>query len=346
MKLHIMLSVSLGLVGGAASHAAAQGQGGAAAPPMPVAPAPSSGPAPVAAPPVAPSTPPSSPSDPGMTSPPASTTPAAAGASPIAATPVSAPEIAAPPVNRVAAQFLSLGRQDGTSRVGAELGYVSIDDNDMTPLRIGLYGQYVTPNGLGVYGALQISHASIEGESATALGNLELGGVYASKLGTIEGVGRVGIALPTAADDDFEDMISNVLGSYSRLDDVVHALPDSTWLRLSGSPIVRRQGATARADFGIDLPVATERDIELDAILHANFAAGLVSGPHQISLELVNLFFIEDEIERLHSAGASYRFDTGAAAFHAGIFKPFSSEDDLEDLTFTLVAGVSASIDG
>lgn len=267
--------------------------------------------------------------------------PTSSSIAPVPATPAT-PE-------RVASQFLTLGRQDGVSRLSIELGYVAVDGDeeafDVTPLRVGLYGQIVDPSGMGGYGSVNIAHLSGEGDSATALGNLELGGVYAGTLGTIEGVGRLGIALPTAADDDFADVLANVLSSYSRIDDIVHALPDVTWIRASGSPIIRRQGMTLRADLGVDLPVAAEDNLDPDPILHANLGGGLVAGPHQVSLELVNLFIMgDDEAERLHSVGASYRAELDKVAPYFGVFKPFGSDGDFDELTFSLIGGVSGDL--
>lgn len=342
MKLHILLSVSGCLVGGAVAHAQAQsGPSASSAPPV------------AAVAPASPSTPAAPPEDPAVAAtPPEATATSEASipaVTPVPSTPMLEPPASVPAPDRVVSQFLSLGRQDGVSRIGAELGFVSVDTSDgaddLTPLRIGLFGQYVAPAGFGGYGALNIARVSGEGESATGLSDLELGGIFSGKLGTIEGVARFGVALPTASDDDLGDVLSNILGAYSRIDDMVLALPNTSWIRISGSPVIRRQGVTVRADFGADIPVAAEDGFDPDPVLHLNLAGGLVAGQHQASLELVNLFFMGDETERISSIGGSYRFDLGTATPYFGLFKPFGSDGDFDNLTLTLLAGVSGTID-
>lgn len=315
MKLPIILSVSCGLIGGAVAPAGAQ-------PAAPVSPR--------ISPPVAPPAAPTS-----------------AAAPPAMAAPPSPPAVvAAPaPAERVEAQFSSLDRQDGVSRLGVELGYANLNDEvDVTPLRIGLYGQYVAPAGVGGYGSLNIAHVLGEEGSDTAIGNLELGGLYAVALGSIEGVGRIGVALPTASDEDIGDLFANLSGTYSRLGDLVLGVPTASWLRLSGSPILRGKSFLLRADLGIDIPLTHDDGIEPDPFFRANLAAAFVHGPHQLSAEVVNVFTMDGANDSLHSIGGTYRIDLGNVTPYLGLFDPFSSEDaeDYEEpVNFTLLLGAS-----
>lgn len=242
------------------------------------------------------------------------------------------------------AQFLTLDRVDGVSRVGVELSYVHVDSNDTwTPVRLGLWGQYVAPSGVGGFGALDLSYLGTAGDSETAIGNLEVGALYATNFASFQGVGRASILLPTAG-DELGDFITNFVGIGSRITDLTHAYPNSTWLRLSGSPIVRRANFLFRADLGIDIAVHVEDDGDIDPILHGNLAAAYVQGPHQLGAEFVTLFSTgSDDSERLHSLGVSYRGTFGEVSPYGGISFPFASGDDDDDFgDFALTGGVSS----
>lgn len=244
------------------------------------------------------------------------------------------------------AQFLTLDRVDGVSRAGVELSYISVDSDDtLTPVRLGLWGQYVAPSGVGGFGALDLSYLGTEGDSETAIGNLEVGALYAANFASFQGVGRASILLPTAG-DELGDFVTNFVGIGSRLTDLTHAYPNSTWLRLSASPIVRRPNFLLRADLGIDIAVHVEDEGEVDPIAHGNLAAAYVQGPHQLSAEFVTLVSTDSEdSERLHSLGISYRGTFGEVSPYGGISFPFTSgdgseDDDLGD--FAITGGVSS----
>lgn len=243
------------------------------------------------------------------------------------------------------AQFLTLDRVDGVSRAGVELSYISVDSDDtLTPVRLGLWGQYVAPSGVGGFGALDLSYLGTDGDSETAIGNLEVGALYAANLASIQGVGRASILLPTAG-DELGEFVTNFVGIGSRITDLTHAYPNSTWLRLSASPIVRRPNFLLRADLGIDIALHVEDDEDIDPIAHGNLAAAYVQGPHQLGAEFVTLFSTgSDDNERLHSLGVSYRGTFGELSPFGGVSFPFASgdgsDDDLGD--FAITGGVSS----
>jgi hypothetical protein len=275
--------------------------------------------------------------------------PAAAAAVAPAAAPSEAPapestEVIPSPTgaHAIDAQFVTLDRVDGLSRAGVDLSYTHYDSDafDVTPLRIGLWGQYVADSGLGGLVALDLSYATGDGESESAIGNLEVGALYAADLGSLQGVGRASLLIPTAS-DELADFATNVAGIYSRLTDFTHSSANSTWLRLSASPVVRRDAILVRADAGFDLAVSTEDGGDADPFLHANVALGYVQGPHQISAELVNVFILgEDDTSRASSLGASYRGTFGGLSPYAGAFLLLGEEgNNLPD--FALTGGVS-----
>jgi hypothetical protein len=246
----------------------------------------------------------------------------------------------------VDAQFITLDRVDGLSRLGVELSYVNLEESDafdVIPLRVGLYGQYVTPQGLGGFGALNVTYITSDEEDESAIGNLEAGAIYAANLGSFEGVGRASVLLPTAG-DEIADVFTNLLGATSRLTDFAHAAPDSTWLRLSGSPVVRSGNVVFRGDVGVDLAVLTEDDADIDPIAHFNVGLGFVQGQSQISAELVTLLlFGEEDNERVNSLGVSYRGTFGTYAPYAGLFW-FLGEDNNDLSNFSLTFGLSSQL--
>jgi hypothetical protein len=242
----------------------------------------------------------------------------------------------------VEAQFVTLDRVDGRSRAGVDLSYSHFDSDvfDVTPLRFGLWGQYVADSGLGGLVALDLSYATGDGESESSIGNLEVGALYAADLGAVQGVGRASLLIPTAS-DELADFATNVAGISSRLTDFSHSSANSTWLRLSASPVVRRDALLVRADAGVDLAVSTEEDFDADPFLHANLALGYLQGPHQLAVEIVNVFVLgDDDTSRVSSLGASYRGTFGELSPYAGAFLLLGEEENnLPD--FSLTGGVS-----
>lgn len=261
--------------------------------------------------------------------------------------------------SRPTAQFLTLDRYDGASRFVIDLAYTSFDSGDVTtiPLRFGLFGQYVSSSGLGGYGMLNVSLLKGEDDTSNALGNLEGGVVYATKLGTTDFVGRAGLVLPTAPKgDEVEAFITNAINSFSRIHDTALFSPGITWLRASGSPIWRRDNFLVRADVGVDVPLNYDEDIYEDyrfvPVLHAALGVAYLTNGHQLGVELVNTVIIdvegepqdddeeEDNINNFHSLGVSYRYDLGKLSPFLGFAKLFSS-DEIEELEFTFTGGVS-----
>src|SRR4051794_36888333 len=87
------------------------------------------------------------------------------------------------------ASFVTLDRVDGVSRAGVEASFVSLDDFGdgvaQSAMRYDVHAQDVSSRtGFGVYGTIPVSVYSRSGYSASgALGNIELGGLFARSLG-------------------------------------------------------------------------------------------------------------------------------------------------------------------
>src|SRR5688500_9516140 len=105
----------------------------------------------------------------------------------------------------------TMDRVTDHSNFNASLGYVVFDEDLVDlGLRAELGGEYLTPAGFGGYGALPISYISGNDESDTAIGNLELGGLYVLPVAaTSKVVLRGGVSLPTGPkSDDFESFLN------------------------------------------------------------------------------------------------------------------------------------------
>ncbi len=237
-------------------------------------------------------------------------------------------------------------------RLGLELGYsmYDVDELTVTPLRLGVFGQYVLPSGFGGYTQFNLSFVRYDDDTSgqntgVGLSNLELGAIFAVEEGALEAIGRMGIALPTASQDT-ESILANSFNAFSRMTDSSLAPPGSTTLRASLSPIVRSGNLLVRADLGFDLPASSPDGVELNALVRFNLGVGLLRGDHQFGVELVNLLSLDsDDSEQLvHNVGLSYRGALGTLSPFFGVFKPLGFEDSSE-LLFTLIGGFGIDFD-
>src|SRR5690606_18772439 len=127
-----------------------------------------------------------------------------------------------------------------------------------------LFGQYMLPQGFGGYASLPISYVSVGdggSDAEHAIGNLEVGGAYVLNTPALPIALRAGVLLPTA-DDSLNGFLANAATVTNRLTDVASAMPDSTWLRLSVSPVLRRGIYVARVDLGADIPILGDGALE------------------------------------------------------------------------------------
>lgn len=233
-----------------------------------------------------------------------------------------------------------------TWAINLELAYNAFDDDlfgDGTFLRFDLYGQYmaqVGENRLGAYATMPIVRTfGTSGDEETAVGNLELGGAFATAASpATDIVLRGGLVLPTADEDDG---IGIVLSSYGRLTDAFTSLPDFTWLRLSGSALHHAAPYFLRVDLGFDVPFADDEDI--DGLLRINAAAGFDLDTVVLLGELATVGIIggdSDGDERfLHTLALTVR--GRGQTFSPGVSLVVPLDDSLNDfLDFAVVAGV------
>ncbi len=205
--------------------------------------------------------------------------------------------------------FVTLDRADWSSRAGVEVSYVAPSAATGSVLRVDPYVQVVDPStGLGGYAALPISDAS----SATAVGGLDVGGIYATHLwnAAYDLIVHLGLALPTGA-TDVAGSTANAIATSSRFADDVLALPDTTLLRFGMSPLWHRGRWFARGDLGFDFVLPVEHGKPL----HLNAAVGVDLDTVVLSVESVNLVdFRAEAMEQIGNAILETWFDTVAIA--------------------------------
>ena len=97
--------------------------------------------------------------------------------------------------------FVTIDRQDDSSRAGAELSYLFLNgNNSTTAMRFDVHGQYVSAmTGLGGYVSAPFGYISGGNQSDQALGDIEVGAIYALRMADPDKklILHGGITLPT-----------------------------------------------------------------------------------------------------------------------------------------------------
>lgn len=240
--------------------------------------------------------------------------------------------------------FATMDRVDRRSHVDLSLAtsFFEGDDPDFNA-RFDAHAQYVTPQGMGGYATLPLSHITGNDESETALGNLEVGGIYAIAQGPTDIVLRGGLVLPTA-DDEFGGIIANFATATGRFTDFVLLAPETTFLRLGGSGIHRAGNMFARADLGLDVPVDTPEGSNADPIVRANVGVGVLQGKVAVMAELVTVGTTgdvdEDDDRFLHTAAITVRLHGAQVSPFASLVVPLDANGGLFSVDAVLMAGL------
>jgi hypothetical protein len=251
--------------------------------------------------------------------------------------------------------FAPLATTDRTTdhtSVNASLGASFYGDNGPDfGARVDLFGQYLAPAGFGGYGSVPISYLSGGDESETAIGNLEVGGLYALPAGPAAKVLlRGGVVLNTGPDsDDFNQVITNVANVNGRMTDLTSISTGATWLRVSASPLFRQGQLFLRADAGFDIAIDQPEGGDIDPLVRINAAGGIQMGKASIAGELASLGTtgdVDDGEDRfLHTIGVSAAFDAGSVRPYGGLVIPIDNDlADFADLNFVLMAGIEVPI--
>lgn len=247
--------------------------------------------------------------------------------------------------------FVQIDRYDATSVAGGDVTYISVDGagDDLTLLRFQLGGRYVDPRSkVGGYLNLPITYASGNGDSVTALGNVEVGGIFLPRLGdsSTRLALHAGLTLPTADDD--EDVLVNAIAAVARPQDVYLAIPKGTSLRLGASPIFRSGNLFGRVDLGVDINLNNSGDDTSDPVVHLNAGVGVDLGGAAIMGELSNVYVMSDNDadfsdKMINVFAISARFTAGSAMPYVSLLIPLDDDaTDTIDVAFT--AGLEARL--
>ena len=247
-----------------------------------------------------------------------------------------------------APDMATLDRGDGISKFGIDGAFSSID----TPfydaaLRFELYGQYVTNSGFGIYGAFPLSHSFGDPpdvtpplpQPTTAIGNLELGGLYViTRDPKLSWVFRLGLAVPTAS-DDFDGATTNFYATWPRLTDLALAVPNAWYVRFGVSPLIHISNVFFRADLGLD--IGSDDDNAADELLRFNVGGGVDLGVVALSLELANVYDLDDFAEDDNWANTV----AFTVRFMGENLQPFLSlgtpiDNSRDDIPFFFAAGI------
>ena len=246
--------------------------------------------------------------------------------------------------------MVTLDRQDGASKLGAELAYPLLHTGKSAIYRLELHGQYVGPGGLGVYGQVPFAILRVDGsagvaaETSSGVGNLELGGIYAIRdVGSKEGalVAHFGIMLPTANGLPVSGgTVANFGGAATRWTDLSAAAPRGLLLRGGISGLYRSGHLFGRVDLGVDVMIDDDNGQAfatgtVDPLIHFNFAGGYDGGGWAAMAEFVNLISTNSRM------GQPNAFNTLAISgrLMRGVYEPYLA------LTFPLDEDAGAVID-
>jgi hypothetical protein len=262
-----------------------------------------------------------------------------------------------PPADRVHDPH-TMDRLTPVTTFGAELGYELWDGDSAidTILGVNVAGHFVSDAGPGAYLVLPLSYVStddlvtpigtFEGESEMVLGNIEVGGLYARPLGRdADMVFRVGVALPTA-DDDNDIGLLQFFASAPRYGDLVLRWPNSTWLRLGFSPMGRAGIFYWRADVGLDLMLDDDDGdgADISPVLRINAGGGLDLGSIDVGAELVtNVTNPESDMDDDTGSTLAFgaRFAAGNAQPGIALIVPVGL-DDVDDLDLAIAVSIAA----
>jgi hypothetical protein len=246
--------------------------------------------------------------------------------------------------------FTSMDRQDEQSRIGIEASYLfdRFSAADVI-VRSDLHGQYFDASSrVGAYVALPAAFEHVNlptAPSTIAIGDAELGGIYAPRLRAPDAslILHAGITLPIAS-ASLNRESANGLAAFTRIDDVYLAIPHGLSGRVGVSPIVRRGVMFARLDLGVDANSDNRYGTSISPGYRINAGVGVDAGQLAVMAESVNVYDtvrIFGEPARWLDLGAlSVRF-RGKLQPYAAIQLPIDN-----DAAGAMRAAVTLGIDG
>lgn len=253
---------------------------------------------------------------------------------------------------------LTMDHHTPESTLNVDFAYVKYDEPtgvDATAIGFSVSGQYVTPRGLGAYLTIPMSYLDytatagpfVLDDSTLALGNLELGGIFAKYLRPHAAIVlHAGFALPTAGDEDLDAL--QALASSPRYGNLVQRVPNSTWFRLGGALTGRTGKLFWRADAGLDLALDEDEATEISPVFRFNVGGGFDFGTAHLLAELVTNWVTteaEDDDESATTFALGARFVSGNLRPGIAVLLPIGFGDSIAgELEFTLAVSIAARL--
>ena len=190
--------------------------------------------------------------------------------------------------------------------IEARFDYSDIDEIDLTIFNAHAHVQYLTPQGFGGY--VRVAYAYVEDTpnddspgfvfGGSGMSNLEVGGLYVTKLGpNTDLLARGGVFIDTASEDD--DAVIALSTVLPRLIDLYPSGLQTTWGR--GQAQIRHSANKLRfgAALGMDVPLAGDGADQggFTGLIHGVAAAGFQQGHVGIGFSLVMVQILDDNDE-------------------------------------------------
>ncbi len=256
------------------------------------------------------------------------------------------------PADRVH-DFHTVDRFTPETTFGIEVGLAPWDSDGLqaidTIVGLDVGGHFVSTTGAGGYAVLPLTLISTEdsflgdGETESMIGNIEVGGLYATAINpSLDLVAHLGVALPTASDDDLIDSFQPY-GSMPRYGDLVQRWPNSTWLRLGVSPMGTAGPVFWRADLGLDLMLDDDDDTgaDISPVLRVNVAGGVDFGKGEATIELATNIVDDNggnDDETASTLAIGGRFDGGNVFPGLALVLPLGFEDPVDAYVDFMIA--------
>lgn len=251
------------------------------------------------------------------------------------------------------ASFVTLDRVDGRSRgrvalaLGRATEYGDAEDSvyDLTTMRLEAHGQWVGKHGVGGFATAGVVKVIYEGDvEPVSFPAVELGGLYAGRLHeSFDIIVHAGMAFSLR--NSFDDRIGSFYSGFGRITDLARNLPETTWLRLSSSPVMRLGPVVVRADLGFDVPLATEPSAgEEETLIRLGAGAAIDRGIHRAGLEYLMVMNTEARFldTRFRSAAATYRLRLERIELYAAVVVPVAVDLYMADAGPSLLMGIDA----
>jgi hypothetical protein len=225
------------------------------------------------------------------------------------------------------ATFVTLDREDGVSRAGTEVSFVALDDYGdgvaQSAMRFDTHAQSVNlRTGFGAYASIPVTVYSQSGASASgALGNIELGGLFARPLRPgLDVIVHAGLVLPSSPPGDDN---TSELAQPSRLTDALLGQSPPVALRLAGAMRYRHDRLFARVDLGLDQSFVRFDALDYSVGLRVASAIGWDLGVALPAVELVGLFYDPSTSRTTITAALSVRARVSRVQPYAALIIPF-----------------------